>query len=295
MLTLIGAFAPIVWGTTYFVTTEMLPSDRPITAAVIRALPAGVILLAVTREKPQQWHRLIVLSGLNIGLFFPLLFISAYHLPGGLAAIVGAAQPLLVAGLSLMIGLSRTPRRQVLCGVVAVAGVWLTVAGNPLHFDPLGICAAVLGTVSMAAGITLTRAWGAPGGVSGLAATGWQLTLGGLMMIPLIPLLDTGQFEVTGKAIGGYLWLSIPGSLIAYSLWFYAGRRLPSTSTSLLGLLSPVTAACIGWFALGQRLELLQIIGFALALAASVAGQWAGRKGIDADSSVESRTGGRPA
>ena len=39
-----------------------------------------------------------MLAALNIGVFFPLLFVAAYRLPGGLAAVVGAGQPFVVAG-----------------------------------------------------------------------------------------------------------------------------------------------------------------------------------------------------
>ncbi len=37
----VTAFAPAVWGSTYLVTTELLPANRPLLAAAVRALPAG--------------------------------------------------------------------------------------------------------------------------------------------------------------------------------------------------------------------------------------------------------------
>ena len=43
------ALAPMTWGTTYIVATTWLPPDRPLLAAVGRALPAGLLLLALTR------------------------------------------------------------------------------------------------------------------------------------------------------------------------------------------------------------------------------------------------------
>ena len=52
----ITALAPLSWGTTYLVTSELLPPGRPLLAAVLRALPAGLLLLALTRTsyKPQM-------------------------------------------------------------------------------------------------------------------------------------------------------------------------------------------------------------------------------------------------
>lgn len=98
---LITALAPAIWGSTYIVTTEILPPDRPFTAALLRALPAGLLLVLYSRYLPRrsEWPRLLVLAALNIGFFQALLFVAAYRLPGGLAAVVGAIQPLLVMGL----------------------------------------------------------------------------------------------------------------------------------------------------------------------------------------------------
>lgn len=272
-VTLLGAVAPVVWGTTYAVTTELLPPDRPMTAAVLRAVPAGLLLLLVARSWPRQWSRLLVLSLLNIGAFFPLLFVAAYRLPGGLAAVVGAGQPFIVAVAAWFFFRERTPGRQLVWAVVAVAGVAMTLVSGSLTIDAVGIAAATAGTASMALGITLTRAWGPTEGMTGLASTAWQLLLGGLMIVPLIPLLDHGPLTLTTGAVLGYAWLSVVGGALAYALWFHAARTLPAASTSLLGPLSPVTAALLGWVLLGQAFTPLQTLGFTLALLAAVLGQ----------------------
>ena len=44
--------APAIWGTTYLTTTQLLPAGRPLLAAVLRALPAGLALMAITRRLP---------------------------------------------------------------------------------------------------------------------------------------------------------------------------------------------------------------------------------------------------
>ena len=78
------ALAPMAWGTTYLVTTELLPEGRPLLAGALRALPAGLLLLALTRRLPQGswWWRAAVLGVLNIGGFFALLFVAAERLHG---------------------------------------------------------------------------------------------------------------------------------------------------------------------------------------------------------------------
>src|SRR6266699_3287341 len=122
---LMTAVAPVLWGTTYLVTTQFLPPDRPLTAGLLRALPAGLLLLALTRTLPRGdwWWRAAVLGTLNIGAFFPLLFLAAYRLPGGVAAVLGGAQPLIVAALTMGALRERVPIRQIAAAFVALAGV----------------------------------------------------------------------------------------------------------------------------------------------------------------------------
>ncbi|MDN5726880.1 MAG: EamA family transporter, partial [Propionibacteriales bacterium] len=174
----VTAIGPIVWGTTYVVTTELLPADRPLFAALARALPAGLIALAIGRTLPRGswWWRSVVLGILNIGAFFPLLFVAAYRLPGGVAATVGAVSPLMVAVLAIGLLGQRPTRWRLAWGVVAVIGVACMVLRPGASFDPIGLLAALIGTAAMATGTVLIKRWGLPAGVGPVALTGWQLT-----------------------------------------------------------------------------------------------------------------------
>jgi probable blue pigment (indigoidine) exporter len=270
---LVTAAVPVVWGSTYSVTTELLPPDRPLLTGTLRALPAGLLLLAVTRRLPSGpwWWRSAVLGSLNIGAFFALLFVSAYRLPGGVAAVLGAAGPLLVAGLSVPLLRERLRPRTVLAGVTAAAGVALTVLTAQARLDRLGVLAGLAGATSMALGLVLTKRWGRPAPV--LTVTGWQLTAGGFVLLPLTLVVEGLPPPLTATHLGGYAYLSLVGSAAAYTLWFRGLERLPAASVSLLGQLSPVVAAGLGWIALDQRLSPLQVLGMAVALGGVVAGQ----------------------
>ncbi|MEG1456291.1 MAG: DMT family transporter, partial [Comamonas sp.] len=132
---LLTALAPAIWGSTYIVASEILPPDRPFTAALIRALPAGLLLLLFTRVLParRDWARLLVLSALNIGVFQALLFVAAYRLPGGLAAVLGAVQPLLVMLLAWGVD-RRAPAQLTLWAALAgVAGLAVLLLSPQTH------------------------------------------------------------------------------------------------------------------------------------------------------------------
>ncbi|MGJ8720710.1 MAG: EamA family transporter [Salinibacterium amurskyense] len=278
--TLITAIAPIAWGTTYIVTTELLPDGHPLFASLVRALPAGLIALALTRQLPQGawWWKSLVLGVLNIGAFFPLLFIAAYRLPGGVAATLGAAQPLIVAVLIVVILRQSAPWRLVAWGLVGALGVALVVLRASAELDTVGLIAGLGGTASMALGVILSKHWGKPPAVSALSYAGWLLTAGGLFLLPITLLVEGIPGGVTGPAIAGYAWLGIVGGIVAYTLWFRGIRIVPIASLAVLGLLSPLTAALLGALLLGERFSQLQLLGFALALTAIVGAQIPSRK-----------------
>lgn len=160
------ALAPISWGSTYAVTTEFLPPDRPLFTGLMRALPAGLLLLALARTLPRGawWWKSLVLGALNIGAFFPLLFLSAYRLPGGMAAVVGSIGPLFVAGLATLLLGERPTRRTLLTGIAAALGVSLVVLRAAGALDAVGALAALASTASMSTGTVLTKRWGRPEG-----------------------------------------------------------------------------------------------------------------------------------
>ena len=206
-------------------------------------------------------------------MFFPLLFLAAYRLPGGTAAVLGAAQPLLVAVLTVALLRDRPTRPALVAAAAAPLGVALVVLRPGAGLDPLGVAAGLAGAVAMAAGLVLTRRWGRPPGVGVLTATSWQLVAGGLMIVPVAAAVEGAPPAPDGPAVLGYAWLGLAGTALAYVLWFRGAARLPVSRVSVLGTLSPLTAAALGWVVLDEALDPVQLTGFAVAVAATVLAQ----------------------
>ena len=82
-----------------------------------------------------------------------LLFLAAYRLPGGLAAVVGSIQPLVIIGMCVLLGWGRPHLSQVLWSLLALAGVAMVTLSGPTTVDTLGLVAAAAGAVSMATGL----------------------------------------------------------------------------------------------------------------------------------------------
>lgn len=128
---LLTAVAPMLWGTTYFVATELLPPNHPLLVASMQSLPIGLLLIAWLRQLPKGvwWWRILLLGSLNIGLFQALLFVAAYRLPGGVAATAGSIQPLLVVWFSWIILHEKPSKRSIVAAIAGLVGVGLLVLG----------------------------------------------------------------------------------------------------------------------------------------------------------------------
>src|SRR3989344_2330703 len=108
------ALGPVIWGSTYIVTTELLPPDRPFTEA--------------------------------------LLFVAAYRLPGGVAAVVGAIGPLVVMGLVWALDHRRPPGLALAAGALGVLGMAALLLSPGARWDMVGVGGGLGGTVCMGGG-----------------------------------------------------------------------------------------------------------------------------------------------
>ncbi|HKU95341.1 MAG TPA: EamA family transporter [Vineibacter sp.] len=263
---LLTAIAPAIWGSTYLVTTELLPAGYPLTVSLLRALPAGLLLLLLVRRLPSGmwWVRVFILGALNFSIFWWMLFIAAYRLPGGVAATVGAIQPLIVLLLARVFLGAPVRALAVVAAIAGMAGVALLILTPKAALDPIGIAAGLAGAVAMAAGTVLSRRWQPP--VSLLTFTAWQLTAGGLLLVPVVLALEPMLPMPSGANLLGYAWLGLIGAALTYILWFRGIARLEPSVVSPLGFLSPLTAVILGWWALDQVLSPAQLIGMAIVL-----------------------------
>ena len=274
------AVAPAAWGTTYLVTDVFLPPDRPLFGALMRALPAGLLLLALRRTLPHGdwWWKSVVLGALNFGLFFPLIFLSAYHLPGGLAATVQATSPLAVMALAWPIIHERPLAIRVVAAFVGLSGVTLLVLRSPGGVDGLGLAAAAGSVLVSGLGFVLLKKWRTPADdtvapVPMLTLVSWQLVVGGLLLLPVALLVEGAPPRLDAAAWGGYLWLGGVGTVLAYYCWFRGLSLLPAGSVALVGLLNPVVGTVLGIVFAAELFGWAQALGMTLVIIGVLAGQ----------------------
>lgn len=275
------AVAPMAWGTNYFVTHEFLPADRPLYGAALRALPAGLVLLALSRQRPRGawWWRSAVLGLLNVSVFFVLVYVASQVLPTSLASTVMAVSPLAMMLMAWPL-VSERPRTAHLAGAaIGLAGVCLMLLTGTESVSVPGVLASVSAVLVSSFGHILAKRWSA--GVDVLASTAWQLTAGGLFLLPAAAVAEGPPPALSVPAFLAFGYVTLVATALAFAAWFTGLRHLPAGTVGLIGLLNPVTGVLLGTAVAAEVLTVQQLCGLVLVLAGVVLGRptRAGRRG----------------
>jgi probable blue pigment (indigoidine) exporter len=156
--------------------------------------------------------------------------------------------------------------RDIAVACVAALGVAFVVIRPNAGIDPVGVLAALGANLSFATGVVLTKRF--PPAPSRLAATAWQLLLGGAVLVPLMLLVEGTPPALSPRNVAGFAYLGLVGTALSFVLWFNGIRLLPPAAPPLLGLASPITGAALGWLLLGQDLSPMQLFGFVVTVGA---------------------------
>jgi len=277
--TAVTAIAPIAWGTTYYVTHRYLPPDTPLYGAVFRAVPAGLLLLAVRRRLPtgSWWWRSMVLGTLNMGAFFALIYLAAQLLPTSVASTIMATSPVVMMLLAWSL-LAERPRVPALVGAaLGITGVCVMLLTGVGHVSVGGVFASVAAMSMSSVGYVLAKKWSAAepnrAPVDVLSLTAWQLLAGGLVLIPVAVVVEGAPPALSGSAVLAFGYVSVVATAVAFVAWFSGLRHLSAGAVGLVGLLNPVTGVLLGTSLAGDSLSGQQILGLVLVFGGILLGQ----------------------
>ncbi|MEU4546934.1 DMT family transporter [Nonomuraea dietziae] len=262
--------AALIWSSSYAVTKVALAEIPPMTIGALRFVLAAVILGVVAhasqdrRRLPSRRQKLFIgLAGmLGITAYFAVENAGVDLATAADATLIVASYPIITLVLELLLGRARFSPVRLTGMLVAVAGVWLVVQGQP---DDAGND-RLWGNLLLLAGGVVWAFYNlvAPrdtSGASPVVVTYYQ-TLAGAGGFVLLSLTETERWSVPS---GGNLlrigFLATFCSVAGFLLYNYGLRHLePSVAVNLLNV---VPVAGLGWAALlaGETLGLPQILG----------------------------------
>lgn len=265
----------IIFGTSAtlggWLTTEIDPLSLGASRVALAGLclaPLAVVHRAAIRRAPVP----VVVIGVLQVTINALLFFAFTRIGIGPAAGIQFLAPVYVVAWDRLTGRAR-PRLVTWAAVVtAVVGVALLVqAWEVASLDPLGLAAAFVGGLALAAYLRIAEDTG--GRIGGVALASGSLAVGGL-----IGLVVARPWTFVGELDPGTLWALVALGTVAMALpittEMLALTMVPARVVGVIITLEPVAAAATAWWFLDEALAPVQVVGLVLIVAAVAAVTW---------------------
>jgi drug/metabolite transporter (DMT)-like permease len=263
------AIIALVWGSTYYAIALALEAFTPYGMVASRFLFGGVLALLLARFRREalpsraDLPHLMLTGALMLSGSNALVSWSEKHVTSGLAATVCAMVPVFMAlfsgerqGLRTWVGLG--------FGLTGV-GILADPFHGQMHY--LGVGALLLANILWAFA-TLHGKHHVKQHESMLGNTALQMLTAGLLGSVLAPF--TGGWTsgpVSAKAVLAVGYLSVFGSLVAFSAYIYLARVWPPAKMGTYAYLNPLVAVLLGTWFLNEPFTLRTVFGMLVILA----------------------------
>ncbi|BBM64711.1 multidrug transporter [Vibrio alfacsensis] len=254
------------WGTTYAVTQFTLPDWPPVLLGVLRALPAGLLLLAIKPSLPkkQDWKILIALGTVNIALFFGLIFVMALTLPSAISGVGMISVPVFAMLFGWVIYQRRPNLVQATSGVVLIALAWFLFDPSSITLNPIGLMAMLAAIMCIVIGSSVTKSLGSK--IHWWTVLTWQLILGGLILsiaVMVLASLNPDPYLLAVKNTSmtnllGLLWVIVLNTALGYGLYVWLLQRMSVVDFTFGGIANPIAGILSGFILLGESFTAVQ-------------------------------------
>lgn len=275
----------LVFGTTFLaIKIGVDHAAPPFFSAGLRFFAAGAILFLwmVWRKKAEfalllRKEMLVTGALLTFGTF-SFLYWAEQYVTSGIAAVLSATGPLMILLLQMIVLRQKATRRAILGMIIGLAGVLLLVLPNltSVQAGPRWVigCAAILtGEVLYSMGALYTkRVTQSYAEVSPIALNAAQMIYGGLLLIILSSFTErvTAGDLLQPSALGSLLYLTVVGSMVGHSLFYWLVAKTNPVFPSTWLYVSPLIAMTIGVLFYGETAGWFAVLGGVTIIAGTV-------------------------
>lgn len=247
----------LIWGSTWWAIRICLEDQPPLTSAALRFLLAGAAMAAATpllrrldRLPPPTTWLWLVTGTTSFAGSYGVLYVAEQNVPSGVAAVLWAVFPLLMATSGVLV-LGERLRRLQWCGfLVSFAGIATVFAGDLGSGDgrPAPVAAALLLLVSpvvSAIGTTLVKKYGRNASSLQLNRNGM---LFGAVLLGAAALLREDPRAMAWSTTGllATTYLALFGTALTFGVYFWLLQQVPASRLALISYVTPVLAVLLG-------------------------------------------------
>jgi len=267
----------IVWGTTYLAIRVAVRTMTPLLLTGARFTVAGIILFTIARFRGDAVPRMrrpiieLTVAGVLLVCIGNCAVVWAEQwVPSGYAALFVASSPLWMAMMERVLNGERVGIRRALGMLVGFVGVAMLVTpgGAGGAFDAHFVIGAIVIQIgSIAWNYGTWRAKYFLEDVPPLMSSAMQMLIGGIA-IGLLGFAagEAAHFRFTFQTTMALAYLTLLGSVVAYTSFLYALRHMRTTNLSLYAYINPVVAVILGWLILHEQLTWVSVLAMVIIL-----------------------------
>lgn len=266
----------LVWAYSWIVMKQVMQYSGPFEFAALRYLGGAVVLFAALVARRESLRPTPLKLTLAVGLSQTAAFqgLTQWALVGGGAghtSLLAYTMPFWTVLLAWLLLAERPNRRQGTGVALAAAGLVCVMEPWQGFGNLYSAALAVGGGIAWGLGVVLTKRLFELHAPSPLAFTAWQMLVGALVLCVVALAVPSTPIEWTPQFILGLIYSITLASSLAWFLWSFVVKNLPTTVASLSSLGIPVTAVLLAWLILGERPDAMEIAGIVLIVLGLVA------------------------
>lgn len=277
------ALISIIWGSTWLAIKIGLDSIPPFYGVAIRFTFAALILFIILKIRGER----IPLDRTSVSLYFTLAFLSfsfpfalvywgEQYIASGLASILFAAYPLVVAiGSHWFLPNEKLNPYKIIGILLGFIGV-VVIFWSDIHIgqsSTLGMIAILVSTLLQGTSLVIVKR--KHHAISPIAMTFGGMIFGVFIVYILaFALEDFSAVHFDAKGVGSLLYLGSFGTVVTFVVYYWLLKRIEAVYLSLVSLVTPVLAVILGTFWLDEKLETQVFTGASLVLAGILIANW---------------------
>ncbi|UUM31930.1 DMT family transporter [Vibrio japonicus] len=263
---LLAMIPSFFWGTTYAVTQFSLSDWPPFLLGVLRALPAGLLLLMIKPTLPSkgEWKVLLTLGTINIAAFFALIFVMALTLPSAISGVGMVSVPVFAILFHWIKNKQKPSVAQAFSGAALILLAWKLFDPSSISLSPLGLAAMIGAITCIIVGSSITQSLGTQ--MHWWKILTWQLLLGGMVLSIVAGGHALVEPEKYANAVNhfsiqnalGLSWVAVLNTALGYALYVWLLQRMSIVDFAFGGIANPVAGIVSGLLLLGENFTLTQ-------------------------------------
>lgn len=277
---LMGLAFAVMWASAFTSTRMIVTEAPPLMALALRFAMSGTIGVVIALMLGEtwrnltraQWRAILILGLCQNALYLGLNWTAMQWIEAGLASIIAATMPLMVAFLGwIFMGERLRP--------LGLAGLALGLVGVAIIMgarlqggsDPVGIAMCFAAALALAVATLTVR--GAASGGNVMMIVGLQMLVGAISLGIIAPFIETWDVVLNARLVWAFLYTVIVPGLVATWVWFLLVGRIGAVRAATFHFLTPFFGVAVAALLLGEQLGAGDVIGVAIIMAGILAVQ----------------------